>query len=87
MECEETEKARNLGELLAWSHDHEMDTGTLGSSDFWIRENYKKILDSISLRIGKEAAEEAFSEGYDEIIDFSLNTGWRGDPDFLEKLQ
>ena len=70
-------EARKLGERLAWGHNHEMDTGVVGTRQATEARDAVERLADIAGVIG-EAAREAFAEGYDATIDFSLNSDWRG---------
>jgi len=70
------DEAKALGELVAWRHNQEMDSGVVGSREATDIRDARERLEVITDVLGDEA-EEAFAEGYDTTVDFSLNTDWR----------
>ena len=73
------EEARELGELAAWVDNREMELGVIGKPEIWAWDYVEESFPEIAEALGEEAADEAFAEGYDATIDFSLNTNWRYD--------
>ena len=69
-------EARELGEIVAWTHNKEMNTGCTGTAEAARINDALDRLEAIVDVLGP-AAMEAYANGYDEVIDFSLNTAWR----------
>lgn len=69
-------EARDLGVQCAWLDNGEMATGVVGSRENAMRRVACDRLNDIFDVMGEKAV-NAFSEGYDATIDFSLNTEWR----------
>ena len=69
-------QAYDLGELLASSFNKEEETGVVGAIDYARRQDYREQIESLSNVYGPEI-DKYFAEGFDSIIDFSLNADWR----------
>ena len=69
-------EARELGAMLAWSHNKEAETDVVGAIDYARRADYRERAESLANVYGP-AVDEAFAQGYDAAIDFSCNADWR----------
>lgn len=70
------DECRHLGQLEAWQRNKEMETECIGTTEWSRIRHDRERMDQIILILG-QAAWDQFAAGYDETIDFSLNSDWR----------